>query len=213
MAVVSTSNSSPKSLKGRMSCNMNNCPSGLHCFRKLKRKRLPLLDAPPGACQACGRQGLIDWDRVRRCDFDDVDFTIQELKKECVRYHYWCLVELSEGAINHARRKGRIEMREHAEKVIRRDVGAAQNFRDGSTTPWEGDDAVHYARHATAICCRKCIEYWHGIESGRDLTEGEIQYLTNLIMRFIETKISLTETKEFVPRRKRKGQALQPQAN
>ena len=119
-----------------------------------------------------------------------------------MRHHYWCVVEISETACNHARRKGRLKMREHAKTVIRRSVGAAKNYREGFQTKWEGGDAVFYAQHATAACCRKCIEYWHGIEFGRDLTEEEVQYLTDLVLRFVEEKIPLTEMGENIPPRR-----------
>ncbi len=33
---------------------------------------------------------------------------------------------------------------------------------DGRQTPREGN-TIFYAQHATASCCRTCIEYWHGI--------------------------------------------------
>src|SRR5215510_3954503 len=100
MTPVSTNTSNPKSLKGRMSCNMSSCSSGLHCFRKQKKKKFPLFDVPADSCQACGEKGLVDWERVRSRKWEDVENTIRELQKECVRYHYWNLIEISEGAIN-----------------------------------------------------------------------------------------------------------------
>lgn len=212
MTSVLTNASSPKSLKGIMSCNMSSCNTGLHCFRKQKKKKLPLFDITEGDCQACGKKGLIDWERVRRHNWEDVENTIQELQKECVRYHYWNLIEISEGAINHARRKGRIEFRKHAEKTIRDRLGAAENLGDGYWVPWESNDAVNYARHATATCCRSCIQYWHGIETGHALSEGEIRYLVNLIMRFIESKITLTEYRLYIPPRRKPRQMLQAPA-
>lgn len=211
MTAVSMNASKPQSLKGIMSCDMNDCPSGQHCFRKLKKGKLPFSNSPAGDCQACGKKGVVDWERVRKCDWGDVENTIQELQKECVRFYYWNLIEISEGAINHARRKGRIEMRQHAEKVIRNRLGAAENAGDGYWVPWESNDAVNYARHATATCCRGCIQYWHGIEAERALSEGEIQYLVDLVMRFIESKITLTEHRLMIPRRGSR-QLLQAQA-
>lgn len=212
MADVSAAGVKPKSLKGRMSCGMSDCTNGLHCFQKTRKKLAPLFEPLlRGACQVCGEQGLVEWSRVQRRDINDIEYTIEVLKKECVRHCYWCLVEISEGAINHARRKGRCKMRAYAEKVIRRKVGDTHNAFAGRQTPWEGDDPIPYAQHATASCCRKCIERWHGIKQGRDLTEDEIQYLTSLVMRYIEEKIQLTEAGEKVPYR-RKKRTVTPQS-
>ena len=45
---------------------------------------------------------------------------------------------------------------------------------------------VFLAQHATATCCRGCLEKWHGIEKGRELTASEQQYVVNIIMRWID---------------------------
>lgn len=211
MTAVATNTSKLQSLKDIMSCDMSDCPSGQHCFRKLKNGKLPFSNSPAGDCQACGKKGVVDWERVRQRDWGDIENTIQELQKECVRYHYWNLIEISEGAINHARRKGRIEMRKHTEKTVRNRLGAAENPGDGYWVRWESNDAVNYARHATATCCRNCIQYWHGIEAGRALSEGEIQYLVDLLMRYIESKITLTELGEVIPHRRRSRHTLSAQ--
>jgi len=42
------------------------------------------------------------------------------------------------------------------------------------------------AQHATATCCRNCIQKWHGIEKGRKLTGEEIGFLVDLIMGWIK---------------------------
>jgi len=44
---------------------------------------------------------------------------------------------------------------------------------------------VFIAQHATATCCRKCIQKWHDIEKGRALNEEEIDYIIGLIMVWI----------------------------
>ncbi len=45
---------------------------------------------------------------------------------------------------------------------------------------------VFIAQHATATCCRGCIQKWHGIKKGKELTDQEIQFLVELIMGWIE---------------------------
>ncbi|MFW6283268.1 MAG: DUF4186 domain-containing protein [Minisyncoccales bacterium] len=60
--------------------------------------------------------------------------------------------------------------------------------KDGKQTPYKGHP-VFIAQHATATCCRKCIEKWHKIPKSKELNEKEIIYLKNIIMRWIEKKV------------------------
>ena len=187
-----------KSLKDRMSCDKHDCGNGLHCFRVTQRKNVEV--KPTGACQFCGTEGLVKWKLVWRRDPAKIEETIRELKKEGIRHQYWCEVELDPKAVIHARKKGRLEMREAAVKRILQSVAKAQNYNEGHQTPWIGKPprAVYYAQHATGTCCRRCIEYWHGIEPGRDLTEDEVKYLASLLTRYIEEKVDLTPEGETI---------------
>jgi len=40
---------------------------------------------------------------------------------------------------------------------------------------------VFIAQHATATCCRGCIQNWHGIEKGRAMNEKEVRFIVALI--------------------------------
>ena len=84
-------------------------------------------------------------------------------------------------------------------KRIRQAIGAASPYRDGYQTPYTRN-AIYYAQHATASCCRKCVEYWHGIPEGHPLTDEEIDYLAALAWMYIEDRLpQLTEDGEKVP--------------
>ena len=41
---------------------------------------------------------------------------------------------------------------------------------------------VFIAQHATATCCRKCINKWHKFEMNTELTDEQQLYIVNLIM-------------------------------
>jgi hypothetical protein len=70
---------------------------------------------------------------------------------------------------------------------------------DGRQTPWEGNP-MFYAQHATATCCRRCLEEWHNIPRGRELTDAEISYCTSLVMLYVNERLPfLTEYGEKVP--------------
>ena len=42
------------------------------------------------------------------------------------------------------------------------------------------------AQHATATCCRACIQKWHGIVKEKDLSKEEIEFFADLIMAWTE---------------------------
>lgn len=183
----------------KIKCTSTDCDNGLHCFKQNRKKKVA---SPVGQCRSCGTD-LVDWSRVQKCDLSDVNYTFYALKHELIRHHFWH-VEIDQKAINHARRKGKSGMRVAAQNRIHKSVGSAQHPREGRQTPKENSgNAIFYAQHATACCCRKCIEYWHNIPLGRELTEQEIGYFTDLVMLYIEERLPiLTEHGEKVPRLK-----------
>ena len=56
---------------------------------------------------------------------------------------------------------------------------------DGKQTPMKGHP-VFIAQHACACCCRSCLEKWHHIKQNKTLSEEEIEYIVNLLMKWIE---------------------------
>jgi len=85
----------------------------------------------------------------------------------------------------YARAKGKAIIDRHAREMLRARVGDAIPKNDGRQTPWRGHP-VFTAQHATATCCRGCIEKWHHIPKGRELTDAEVNRLADLVMAWIE---------------------------
>ena len=73
---------------------------------------------------------------------------------------------------------------EHAAEFIARRLAPAAPPNDGKQTPWRGHP-VFVAQHATATCCRGCLEKWHGIERGRELTAEERAYIVSVLRRWL----------------------------
>lgn len=84
--------------------------------------------------------------------------------------------------------RGRDAFRRHAEDLIRRRVAPAEPHADGRQTPYRGHP-VFVAQHATATCCRGCLERNHRIPRGHELTEAEVEYAVDVIMRWIEREL------------------------
>jgi hypothetical protein len=79
--------------------------------------------------------------------------------------------------------------REHARDLIARRVAPAVPRKDGKQTPYRGHP-VFVAQHATATCCRTCLERWHGLPRGRELTPEEQGYVVDVISRWIERELA-----------------------
>jgi hypothetical protein len=175
-------------------CKSTDCTNNLHCFQQDKKDKMAVSG---GKCRGCGAE-LVDWNRVQKQEIRDAAYTFSMLRVEMIRHKYWHK-EPTERERNYAKRKGRIGMRIAAEKRIRSSVGAKDPFRDGAQTPWAGH-ILYSAQHATATCCRTCIAEWHGIPTGRALSKDEIDYVTELVCRYVAERVpELTETGVKVP--------------
>ena len=84
--------------------------------------------------------------------------------------------------------KGLDEIKNHAYDFINKRLACANPNNDGKQTPMKGHP-VFIAQHATATCCRSCLEKWHHIPKGKELNNDEINYIVNLIMKWIENDL------------------------
>ena len=149
-------------------------------------------------CRACGVE-LIDWERLDRRDLHNIEYTVASLQRELIRNEYWNK-PLDGKALRHAARKGLRALRKDAAHRLTKYVGRPRSelSRDGMQTPFSGN-VIYYAQHATATCCRKCIEAWHGIGRERRLAEGDIKYFTELLMYYIEMRLESFEAPKMPP--------------
>lgn len=85
--------------------------------------------------------------------------------------------------------KGLETIRLHAYDLITKRLAPKNVPNDGHQTPMKGHP-VFIAQHATATCCRGCLEKWHKISKNKELSKDEIDYIVNIIMTWIidETK-------------------------
>ena len=83
--------------------------------------------------------------------------------------------------------KGLETIKDHAFEFINSRVTPDFPKNDGKQIPMRGHP-VFIAQHATATCCRKCIQKWHGIEKGRALNEKEADFIVALIMGWMSIR-------------------------
>ncbi len=72
----------------------------------------------------------------------------------------------------------------HADDFIGKRLAPAQPVNDGKQTPYRGHP-VFVAQHATACCCRGCLEKWHSIAQGRKLSFEELSYIRSVLERWL----------------------------
>jgi hypothetical protein len=80
----------------------------------------------------------------------------------------------------------------HAREFVSSRLGGKHPKNDGRQTPMRGHP-VFVAQHAVGACCRKCLEKWHGIERGRELSEAEIEYIVLVICEWLRRQAGQTD--------------------
>ncbi len=115
------------------------------------------------------------------CSSKKIDSALEVLK----RSHFRSKFKLTDRDRKYITEKGMEKIREHAFDFI--NLRIAQQFpkNDGKQTPMKGHP-VFTAQHATATCCRGCLQKWHKIQKGRALSDNEVGFVVNMIMGWIE---------------------------
>lgn len=85
------------------------------------------------------------------------------------------------------RSRGMSAVLEHAAGFVEERLAPALPANDGRQTPMRNHPAF-VAQHATATCCRGCLEKWHGIPRGRALDAGERRYVLEVLARWLHTQ-------------------------
>ena len=112
---------------------------------------------------------------------DRMSDALKALKRSKFRSRF----KLAEKDREYLDKKGIDTIRHHAHDFISKRIAPQYPKSDGKQTPMRGH-SVFIAQHATATCCRNCIQKWHRIKKGKALSDQEIQFLVELIMRWIE---------------------------
>ena len=83
----------------------------------------------------------------------------------------------------------------HARDFVEKRLAPSEPKNDGKQTPMRGHP-VFIAQHATATCCRGCLNKWHKIPKNLELTEEQKNYIVEVIMTWI--KIQMKNRKNVV---------------
>ena len=86
--------------------------------------------------------------------------------------------------LDYLRRKGLETILEHAADFIEKRLAPADPANDGRQTPM-GNHPAFVAQHATATCCRGCLQKWHEIPKGRALSMEEKRYVLTVLREWL----------------------------
>ena len=98
---------------------------------------------------------------------------------------------LKQKDIDYIHEKGLDTIRKHAEDFITKREAPAYIPNDGKQTPMRGHP-VFIAQHATACCCRGCLNKWYRIPKNVELTPAQQEKIVNLLMAWIEKQMKNT---------------------
>jgi hypothetical protein len=165
-------------------CGRSECEQNLHCFRPPKRARDSF-----GSCQSCGID-LVNWNEMYIRDLTDAPHKFELLKKEWIR-HFFFHLSITPRIRSYADKLGTTGLENLAHKQLA--MGKMLQFNrewDWNQTKMLDGNIVHWARHAVACCCRRCMAYWHNVSLDATLSDVDIDYFVQLIMLYIDERMS-----------------------
>lgn len=112
----------------------------------------------------------------------DLDTVFANLGKSRFRSSF----KLKAKELEYLRSKGIDTILEHGRDFIDTRLAPANPPNDGKQTPMK-NHPVFIAQHATATCCRGCLQKWHGIRAkDHELNAKEKEYVLEVIKRWIK---------------------------
>ncbi len=111
---------------------------------------------------------------------DNIDSKLLSLSKSKFRSSF----HLRRYMIDYINDKSINVIKEHAYDFINKRIKPKYIENDGFQTPMKGHP-VFIAQHATGTCCRNCLYKWHHIEKNKELNDMEVDYIVNIIMKWI----------------------------
>ncbi len=117
-----------------------------------------------------------------------IDQALDRLKGSKFRSRF----RLSKKDIEYIRDKGMETIESHARDFVRQKLSPAEPVNDGKQTPMSGHP-VFKAMHATACCCRGCLNKWYKVPMHTQLNEIQQEKIVHLLMGWIEKQYTMSE--------------------
>lgn len=114
--------------------------------------------------------------------------TYDEAFRKLAKSRFRSRFKLSESDRKYIAEKGLETLRRHAVDFVHQRLAPAAPPNDGRQTPMRGHP-VFIAQHATATCCRGCMEKWWKIPQGIALSPEREEKTVNLILTWIQRQL------------------------
>ena len=88
----------------------------------------------------------------------------------------------------YVKEKGIETIEKHTRDFIEKRLAPKEIKNDGKQTPMRGHPTF-IAQHATACCCRGCLNKWHKIPKNIELSEEQKSYVVEVIMTWIKRQM------------------------
>ena len=85
--------------------------------------------------------------------------------------------------------KGMDTILKHAEAFVKERLAPKDIPNDGKQTPYRSHP-VFKAQHATACCCRGCLNKWYRVPLNTELSEIQQKKIVGLIMAWIQQQMT-----------------------
>lgn len=112
---------------------------------------------------------------------------VDDLFDALARSPFRAKFKLRDRELAYLRDKGLEQVMRHAADLIAARLAPADIPNDGKQTPMR-NHPVFVAQHATATCCRGCLEKWHRIQRGHALDDNEMKHVLSVIRRWLEPR-------------------------
>ena len=125
----------------------------------------------------------------------DIDIVLYKLSLSKFRSSF----HLSKKLKDYVNEKGMDTIKSHAYDFIDKRLRPSFIPNDGKQTPMKGHP-IFIAQHACGCCCRGCLEKWHHIPKGRELTNNEVNYIVSILYTIFFICILHPFIKKFIYR-------------
>lgn len=95
---------------------------------------------------------------------------------------------MGDAEIEYVRSRGVDILQLHAADFVRKRLAPAEPKNDGRQTPLKGHP-VFIAQHATGTSDREKLAEFHDIPKGAELSDEEVCYVVEVIIRWIEEQV------------------------
>ncbi len=109
---------------------------------------------------------------------------LESLKKSKFRSSFYLKLKDKQ----YVKEKGIETIEKHTRDFIEKRLAPKEIKNDGKQTPMRGHPTF-IAQHATACCCRGCLNKWHKIPKNIELSKEQKDYIVEVIMTWIKRQM------------------------